>query len=201
MASMRIDGCLETAIVNRRNQPWRHNVRCRFACKHYNAWRRRRSCSCDLLASRLLSELELLIDNRVEVSHRTAIQRMPQTHATKDHRTNRFLAALEPEDYGLLEPHLETINLHRGQVLYEPDEPLRYTYFPHDAIVSLVAMMENGSSAEIAVFGREALFGLVSAVVSRQSFGRYIVQLPALPRGSALIGCTGPSAPVRMSAD
>jgi hypothetical protein len=38
---------------------------------------------------------------------------------TADHRTNRLLAALEPEDFALLEPHLEIVELKRGQVLYE----------------------------------------------------------------------------------
>jgi CRP-like cAMP-binding protein len=106
------------------------------------------------------------------------IYHTPQTQPVKDHRANRLLAALKPEDHAYLEPHLEIVALHRGQVLYEADETLRYTYFPHDSIVSLVALMEDGSSAEMAVFGREALFGLISALVTRQSFGRYIVHLP-----------------------
>jgi CRP-like cAMP-binding protein len=95
-----------------------------------------------------------------------------------DHRANRLLAALEPEDFAHLEPHLEIVDLQQGQVVYETDETLRYTYFPHDAMVSLVTMMEDGRSVEMAVFGREALFGLISAVVSRESLGRYVVHLP-----------------------
>jgi CRP-like cAMP-binding protein len=89
-----------------------------------------------------------------------------------DHRANRLLAALEPEDFAYLEPHLEVVDLQRGQVLYETGDALRFTYFPHDAMVSLVTVMEDGTSVEMAVFGREALFGLVSAVVSRASLGR-----------------------------
>jgi CRP-like cAMP-binding protein len=96
------------------------------------------------------------------------------------HRTNRILAALEREDFAYLEPHLEIVDLQRGQVLYETGEPLRYVYFPHDTIVSLVTLMEDGGSAEMAVFGREGLLGLVSALVTRQSFGRYIVQVTGM---------------------
>jgi CRP-like cAMP-binding protein len=94
------------------------------------------------------------------------------------HRANRLLAALEPEDFAFLEPHLEIITLHRKQVLYEAGEIICYTYFPHDAVVSLVNVLEDGGSVEVAVFGREGVFGLISALFTRESFGRYIVQIP-----------------------
>jgi CRP-like cAMP-binding protein len=86
---------------------------------------------------------------------------IPSDQAPKPagHRVNRILAALDPEDYALIEPHLEFVELTRGKVL------------------SLVTVMEDGDSVEMAVFGREALLGFVSAMVSRQSFGRYIVQI------------------------
>jgi CRP-like cAMP-binding protein len=100
------------------------------------------------------------------------------THAPKaDHRTNRLLAALEPEDFALLEPHLEIVNLKRGQVLYEMGDAIHDAYFPHDAIVSLVNVMEDGGSVEVGVFGHEGVLGLLSALVTRESFGRYIVQM------------------------
>ncbi|MBD2749109.1 Crp/Fnr family transcriptional regulator [Microvirga sp. BT688] len=95
-----------------------------------------------------------------------------------DHRANRFLATLEANTFAILEPHLKSMILPRGTVLYEPGDPIRYTYFPHDAIVSLVDVMEDGRLAEVAMFGREGLFGLLSAFVSREAFGRYVVQVP-----------------------
>jgi len=94
------------------------------------------------------------------------------------HRRNRLLAALEQEDFSWLEPHLELVDLPRGKVLYETGEPIRHTYFPHDAVVSLVTVLRSGGSVEMAVFGREAAFGFVSALVTRQAFGRYITQVP-----------------------
>jgi CRP-like cAMP-binding protein len=102
---------------------------------------------------------------------------MTQTQRTPRHQDNRLLAALEPEDFASLEPHLTIIDLPRGQVLYEAGETVKYTYFPLDVMVSLVTMMRDGKSAEMALFGCEGLFGLVSAFVTRQAFGRYIVQL------------------------
>jgi CRP-like cAMP-binding protein len=94
------------------------------------------------------------------------------------HRKNRLLAALEPEDYLWLEPHLEIVDLPRGRVLYTTGEPIRHTYFPHDAVISLVTVLQSGGSVEMAVFGRESALGFISALVTRQSFGRYITQVP-----------------------
>ncbi len=90
---------------------------------------------------------------------------------------NRLLAALEPEDFALLEPHLEIVNLKRGQVLYEMGDAISHAYFPHDTIISLVNVMEDGGTVEVGVFGREGVLGLLSALVTREAFGRYVVQL------------------------
>jgi CRP-like cAMP-binding protein len=95
-----------------------------------------------------------------------------------NHRRNWLLAALEPEDLAYLEPHLEIAILPRGTILYEAGDPIRYTYFPHDAIVGLINVMEEGQFVEVESFGREGLFGLISAIVSREAFGRYKVQVP-----------------------
>lgn len=97
------------------------------------------------------------------------------THAVI-HRKNRLLAVLEPEDFSVLEPHLEIVDLLKGKVIYEVGEAVRHTYFPHDTIVSLTTVLEDGGSVEMTAFGREAMFGFVSALASRQSFGRYMTQ-------------------------
>ncbi|MGO4527252.1 Crp/Fnr family transcriptional regulator [Microvirga sp. 2MCAF35] len=94
-----------------------------------------------------------------------------------DHRTNWLLTALEPEDFALLEPDLETVHLTHGQVLYDTGDTISHAYFPHDAIVSLVNVMEDGGTVEVGVFGREGVLGLLSALVIREAFGRYVVQM------------------------
>jgi CRP-like cAMP-binding protein len=95
-----------------------------------------------------------------------------------DHQANRLLAALDPDDFAQLVPDLETVELSRGGVLYETGDTIRHAYFPRDCIVSLVTVMQNGESVETAVFGREGVLGFSSALVTRQAFGRYIVQVP-----------------------
>lgn len=94
------------------------------------------------------------------------------------HRRNQLLAALEPDDYSWLEPYLEIVELPRGKVIYQSGEPVRHTYFPHDAVISLVTDLQDGGSVQMAVFGPESVFGFVSALVTRQSFGRYVTQVP-----------------------
>jgi len=101
---------------------------------------------------------------------------MPQD-LNASHRTNRLLAVLEPEDFAALEPHLELVELTRGQVLYDTGEIISHAYFLHDAIISLVNVMEDGATNEVAVFGREGVVGLLSALVTREAFGRYVVQI------------------------
>jgi CRP-like cAMP-binding protein len=92
------------------------------------------------------------------------------------HRNNRLLAALEAEDFEALEPHLELVELVKGKIVCEAGETIRYVYFPHDTIVSLATILRDGGSVEMAAFGREAMFGYVSALVARQSVGRYVAQ-------------------------
>jgi CRP-like cAMP-binding protein len=103
---------------------------------------------------------------------------MRQTRKAKEHRSNRLLAALDPDDFACLEPHLEIIDLRRDTAIYETGDFIRYAYFPHDAIVSLVNVLKDGRSVEVANFGCEGMFGFMSALVTRESFGRYIVHVP-----------------------
>ncbi|WP_245435450.1 Crp/Fnr family transcriptional regulator [Microvirga calopogonii] len=63
-------------------------------------------------------------------------------------------------------------------MLYKAGDLISFTYFPHDAIVGLINVMEEGQSVEVASIGREGMFGLISAIISRESFGRYQVQVP-----------------------
>ena len=96
----------------------------------------------------------------------------------RDHRANRLLGALEAEELAFLEPHLEVVDLSAGTVLYEAGQSVGYAYFPHHCVVSLLAVLKDGGSAEVAVFGREGVLGFASSLVSRESFGRYIVHVP-----------------------
>ena len=75
-------------------------------------------------------------------------------------RQNHLLAALPNAVYERLLPHLEHVPMLLGQVLYKSGGELPYLYFPTTCIVSLVYVMSNGASAEIAVTGCEGLLGI-----------------------------------------
>jgi CRP-like cAMP-binding protein len=81
---------------------------------------------------------------------------------SQDHfpRENNLLAALPEEDYARLLPQLELVPLPLGKVLYESNSELRHVYFPTTAIVSLLYVMLDGASAEIAVVGNEGIIGV-----------------------------------------
>jgi len=73
---------------------------------------------------------------------------------------NRLLAGLDAAAFERLEPHLEAVPLVLGQVLHQPGSHMRHVYFPTTAIVSLLYVMENGASAEIAVVGNDGILGI-----------------------------------------
>ncbi len=73
---------------------------------------------------------------------------------------NHLLAALPIDVQGRMFPNLELIEMPYGKVLYESGDKMRYVYFPIDAIVSLLYVMESGASAEVSVVGNEGFVGL-----------------------------------------
>lgn len=75
-------------------------------------------------------------------------------------RQNHILAALPENEYKRILPYLERIHLPLGETLTESGEYSKYVYFPTTAIVSLLHVLANGSSAEIAVVGREGVVGV-----------------------------------------
>lgn len=89
---------------------------------------------------------------------------------------NHLLAALPYETRERLFPHLERIALPMGKVLYDAGDSLRHVYFPTDSIVSLLYVMENGGSAEIAVVGNDGLIGVALFMGGESTPSRAVVQ-------------------------
>jgi CRP-like cAMP-binding protein len=95
---------------------------------------------------------------------------------TCDPRQNRLLAALPAEDHERLVPHLERVPMELGEVLYESGTQMRHVYFPTDSIVSLLYVMEDGASAEIAVVGNEGIVGISLFMGGETTPSRAVVQ-------------------------
>src|SRR5450755_3655712 len=96
--------------------------------------------------------------------------------ASTNPRHNQLLAALPQEQWQRWLPHLEHVNMPLAQVLYEPGGVLSHVYFPTTAIVSLLYVMQNGESAEIAVVGNEGVVGVSLFMGGNSTSSRALVQ-------------------------
>ena len=91
-------------------------------------------------------------------------------------RKNHLLAALAGDEWQRWQPLLEHVDMPLGHVLYESGKTLSHVYFPTTAIVSLLYVMENGASAEIAVVGNEGLVGVSLFMGGGSTPSRAVVQ-------------------------
>jgi CRP-like cAMP-binding protein len=91
-------------------------------------------------------------------------------------RTNQLLAALPDAEFQRWLPNLEHVAMPLGSVLYESGGALSHVYFPTTCIVSLLYVMEDGSSAEIAVTGHEGVVGVALFMGGETTPSRAIVQ-------------------------
>jgi CRP-like cAMP-binding protein len=89
---------------------------------------------------------------------------------------NHLLAALPADDYARLLPDLELIAMPLGWAVYESGGHLGYMYFPTTSIVSLLYVMENGASAEIAITGNEGVVGIALFMGGESTPSRAVVQ-------------------------
>src|SRR5450755_4146258 len=89
---------------------------------------------------------------------------------------NHILDALPEAQRRRLFPHLKLVELPLGRVLYEAGDALRHIYFPTDSIVSLLYVLEDGSSAEICVVGNYGVIGVALFMGGETTTSRAIVQ-------------------------
>jgi CRP-like cAMP-binding protein len=95
---------------------------------------------------------------------------------TPKFRQNHLLAALPAADFERIQPHLKLVPLPLGSVLYESGSSMRNVYFPTTAIVSLLYMLADGASAEIAVVGNEGMIGVSLFMGGETTTNRAVVQ-------------------------
>src|SRR6185312_1091565 len=93
-----------------------------------------------------------------------------------DPRANRLLASLPEADYQMLAAQLDSVPMPLGMAVYESGGAQGYVYFPIDSIVSLLYVLENGASTEIAVTGNEGLVGISLFMGGETTPSRAVVQ-------------------------
>jgi CRP-like cAMP-binding protein len=96
--------------------------------------------------------------------------------AIQNPRTNQLLAALPEPEWLRWLPQLEPVEMPLGKVLYESGNKLDHVYFPSTSIVSLLYVMEDGASAEIAVVGRGGIVGISLFMGGQSTTSRAVVQ-------------------------
>ncbi|OYU93242.1 MAG: Crp/Fnr family transcriptional regulator [Burkholderiales bacterium PBB5] len=93
-----------------------------------------------------------------------------------DPQVNQLLSALPAPEWARWLPQLDPVDMPLGRVLYESGMAQTHVYFPTTAIVSLLYVMEDGASAEIAVVGREGMVGVSLFMGGETTPSRAVVQ-------------------------
>jgi CRP-like cAMP-binding protein len=101
---------------------------------------------------------------------------MPNLAQQRSPQQNHLLAVLPKAECERLLPHMELVSLPLGKALYESGDRLNHVFFPTTAIVSLLYVMENGASAEIAVVGNEGIVGIALFMGGETMPNRAVVQ-------------------------
>jgi CRP-like cAMP-binding protein len=91
---------------------------------------------------------------------------------------NQILAHLPESEYQRLLPHLETVDLPHGKILYEIGETIKHVYFPSNAMISLVTQMSDGKIVEVGLVGKDGMAGITAVMGGMASGDRAIVQIP-----------------------
>jgi CRP-like cAMP-binding protein len=90
---------------------------------------------------------------------------------------NVILLSLPDDEYNLLRPHLEPVELPQYQVLHEPGEKIDFAYFLNEGMTSLVALSTDGRSVEVGIAGREGMVGMSLMVGLLRGTFRAIMQM------------------------
>ena len=106
----------------------------------------------------------------------TTLTTLTAVSAASDPGRNQLLAAVPDADWQRWLPHLEWVDLSLGQALYESGRTFSHVYFPTTAIVSLLYVMEDGATAEIAVVGLEGVVGISLFMGGESSPSRAVVR-------------------------
>src|SRR5258706_2637906 len=95
-----------------------------------------------------------------------------------NHLKNRILADLTSAEYQRIFPHLETVDLASGKIIYDLGQRIDYLYFPLGCMVSLVTQMEDGKIVEVGLVGSDGMTGISALLGQKSSQDRAFVQMP-----------------------
>jgi CRP-like cAMP-binding protein len=116
---------------------------------------------------------------RFIVAHQTLQFFPPQerTDATNKRVENKILLAIPDNEFWMIRPQLEAVELKSHQILHESHDVLKYAYFPNDGLLSLVVVTAEGKTVEAGIVGKEGLVGIPAIAGLERSPLREIVQI------------------------
>jgi len=91
---------------------------------------------------------------------------------------NGFLSSLSADDFELIRPHLKAVDLVQDQVLVAVGDALKRAYLPHRGVISLVVDLARGEHVQIAMIGRQSIFGVFSALGDAIALNSAVVLVP-----------------------
>jgi CRP-like cAMP-binding protein/hemerythrin superfamily protein len=122
------------------------------------------------------AKLVSAMGNSSDALKREHVRELAHPNISPDPRKNQLLASLPPAELQRWLPDLEYVELRLGEVLYEAGGKLSHVYFPTTAIISLLYVMQNGESAEIAVVGNDGVLGIALFMGGDSTSSRALVQ-------------------------
>jgi CRP-like cAMP-binding protein len=105
---------------------------------------------------------------------------LASTHPSASRPPNGFLSALSADDFELIRPHLRTVDLSEDLVLVEIDDTLKRAYLPHRGVISLVVKLARGEQIQVAMIGRDSVFGAFSALGDPIALNSAVVLIPGV---------------------
>jgi CRP-like cAMP-binding protein len=109
-------------------------------------------------------------ETALDSAHRSSVARSP----------NGFLSALNADDFELIRPYLKTVDLSQDLVLVEVDDTLKRAYLPHRGVISLVVKLARGEQIQVAMIGRDSIFGTFSAFGDSIALNSAVVLIPGV---------------------
>jgi CRP-like cAMP-binding protein len=103
---------------------------------------------------------------------------LPRTAETGAIPRNRILASLPADEWERMRDDMERVRLEVREVVFEPNRTIQHVYFPEDAVVSIVGLMEDGSAVETGTVGNEGMVGVPVFLGAMQMAGQAFAQVP-----------------------